>query len=136
MGGIRPTITPLLGSVTLEVEARPDAVTRALAAALDSSGIPVAVVAPEEGYVESVWYDVTLRAARTPRVGNLDHVIKLRFFADPAANKTRLVAECVRRVLVDPSLPERELEREVPDDHPGRVLLDSIVARVLTHQRR
>jgi hypothetical protein len=57
-------------------------------------------------------------------------VAKLRFFADPTAGRTRLVAECVRRIAEDPSEPERDMERMVPDSSPGRMLLDSIVARL------
>ena len=134
MGGVRPNITPLLGSVTRTIEASPDAVTRALAASLDSSGVPVEAVAPDEGYVESAWYDLDTRTAHSPTLHTLDHTIKIRFFADPVAGKTRLVAECVRRVIFDPSLPPRELERSVPDSTPGMALMDSVMARVLANQ--
>lgn len=63
--------------------------------------------------------------------GRIQDVVKLRFFADPVAGRTRLVMECARRVMVDLSLPERELERPVPQGHPGRALLDSVVARAV-----
>jgi len=56
--------------------------------------------------------------------------VKVRFFADPVAGKTRLAAECVRRIADDPSEPERDLERMVPDSSPGRILLDGIVGRL------
>jgi hypothetical protein len=41
-----------------------------------------------------------------------------------------LLAECVMRIAWDPSVPERELERMVPEGHPGRVLLDTLIAVV------
>jgi hypothetical protein len=36
----------------------------------------------------------------------------------------------VVRIAYDPSEPERDLERMVPDSTPGRALLDSLVARL------
>ena len=56
--------------------------------------------------------------------------MKLRLFADPTAGKTRLAAECVRRIAYDPSEPERDLERMVPDSTPEHAILDSLVARL------
>jgi hypothetical protein len=136
MGGVRPNITPLAGSDTRTVEAPADAVTRAIKAALDSSGVPVVAFAADEGYVETAWMDARTHAVRAPGPANLGTTIKIRFFADPVAGQTRLVAECVRRYLVDPSLPARELEQVLPEDHPGRLLMDSVLTRVLTSQRQ
>jgi hypothetical protein len=56
------------------------------------------------------------------------NIVKLRFFSDPTAGHARVVGEVVRRVIVDPSLPERELERIVPEGHPGRALLEMVLA--------
>ncbi len=85
---------------------------------------------PAEGYLESSWYDLGRRATVSGRARDLDQVVKLRFFADPTAGRTRLAAECVRRFAYDPSEPERDLERMVPDSTPGHVLLDSIIGRL------
>lgn len=136
MGGARPRLTPLHGSVTRMVVIPADSATRVLAAALAARDVPVAAVAPAEGYVESAWYDVTDGVARDPAPGRFAHVVKLRFYSDPVGRQTRVVGEAVRRVIVDPSLPERELERIVPPEHAGRVLLDSVMGVLPRDVRR
>ncbi|MEK6610002.1 MAG: hypothetical protein AABZ35_03680, partial [Gemmatimonadota bacterium] len=35
--------------------------------------------------------------------------------------------ECVTRMVFDPSMPQRELERMAPDGHQGRILLDDVL---------
>jgi len=117
------------GSLSLELEAPPEVVLDSAAGLLRANGLAVALADRSEGYLESGWYDV-IRKAPARGAGSLDDQVKLRFFADPTAGHTRLAAECVRRLAYDPSEPERDLERMVPDSTPGRVLLDSIVARL------
>ena len=128
--GVRPRYGAVPGSVLVETEAPPDSVIRALASATRARGFRIRTVAPREGYLESDWLDLATRDTARARAHRLDRVVRLRFFADPVAGKTRLLAECVHRIMVDPSLPERELERMVPDGHPGRALLDSLLTRV------
>jgi hypothetical protein len=107
--------------------------TTDLAAAVRRTGLAVLAVAPREGYVESGWFDLDTRTAVRPPFSRLDRVVKLRFFADPVAEHTRLFAECVVREAWDPSVPPRELERMVPAEHPGRALLDSVLTAVRAH---
>ncbi len=132
LGGLRPRYGPIQGSISAELEAQPDAVIDSAAQELRAAGLSVAVADAPEGYLESSWYDVERKATVSGRARDLDQVVKLRFFADPTAGHTRMAAECVRRIAQDPSEPERDLERMVPDSSPGRVLLDSIVARLKT----
>jgi len=132
LGGLRPRYGPIQGSVSAELEASPDAVIDSAAQELRAAGLGVAVADAPEGYLESSWYDVERKATVSGRARDLDQVVKLRFFADPTAGHTRMVGECVRRIAQDPSEPERDLERMVPDSSPGRVLLDSIIARLQT----
>jgi hypothetical protein len=129
-GGVRPVYGPLPGSVSLQLEAQPDAVIVAATREVQTAGLKVARVAADEGYLETEWYDVRTRRAVDARERDLDHIVKLRLFADPTAGKTRLAAECVRRIAWDPSEPERDLERMVPDSTPEHALLDSVVARL------
>ena len=136
MGGVRPRLVPLAGAEERIVQAGPASVTLAIVATLDTSGIPIEAASAEEGYVESRWIDATTHQPRAPGPSNLDRVIKIRFYADPVAGTTHLVAECVHRFHLDPSLPPRELEVVVPDGHPGKLLLDSLMTRLLTNQRR
>lgn len=136
MGGVRPRLTPLAGAVVRTVEAAPATVTLAILASLDTSRVPIEASAADEGYVETKWIDAGTHTARKPGPGNLDRTIKMRFYADPVAGATRLVAEVVRRWHVDPSVPQRELEVVVDSGSAGWMLMDSVMARVLTHQRR
>lgn len=130
LGGLRPRFGPVPGSIAFELEAQPEAVIVTAAHEIQAAGLKVAVADPAEGYLETSWYDVRTRATVAATVRDLDQVVKLRFFADPLAGKTRVAAECVRRIADDPSEPERDLERMVPDSSPGRGLLDSIVGRL------
>ena len=61
---------------------------------------------------------------------DLEHTIKVRFFCDPTAGKTRLVAEVVTSYAMDPSRPAREMERMAPEGHPGREVLTQILDRL------
>lgn len=128
-GGLRPRYGPIAGSIAAELDAPPTAVLDSAAQLARASGFRIALADRSEGYLETGWYDVVRKAA-VGGDGDLDHLVKLRFFADPFAGRTRLAAECVRRIAVDPSEPERDLERMVADSTPGRILLDSIVARL------
>lgn len=131
LGGVRPRITPLVGSVTRVAPERPEVLVRAFDDALRARQLPLVAVSQVEGYVETEWLDIDTRAARRPGATGLERIVKLRLFVDPVGGRSRVVGEAVRRYLWDPSLPERELERAVPVDHPGRALLDSIMTSVL-----
>ncbi len=136
MGGVRPRLTPLPGAVQRTIQANPASVTLAIVATLDSSRIPVEASAADEGYVETPWIDVHTRRKLTPAPSNIGRAVKLRFFADPVAGQTQLVAECVRRYRLDPSVPQRELEVVVDSASAGSLLMDSLLTRLLTSQRR
>jgi len=121
---------PLPGSLSLLLDGTPDAVIAAAQRELRAAGLAVASVAADEGYLETAWYDVLTKRTVDAGARDLDHIVKLRLFADPKAGKTHLAAECVRRIAYDPSEPERDLERMVPDSTPQHALLDSLIARL------
>ena len=107
-----------------------------LAASVQAAGFAVQRISAREGYLETRWFDVTTRQSVAPPFNDLDRKVKLRFFADDMQGRTRLLAECVQRIAWDPSVPERELERVVPEGHPGRVLMDSLVAPFVADSTR
>lgn len=129
-GGARPRFGAAPESSIALLRVVPDTVIVQLDARLRSLGIGVAVAAPREGYLESRWFDLEARADAAPPWNRLDSIVKFRFFADPVQGRTRLLAEAMRRIAWDPSLPERELERMVPDGHPARALLDSVLIAI------
>ncbi len=129
-GGLRPRFGPIPGSISIELHTVPDTAIAALTRQVDSAGLAIQLADTAEGYLETRWYDLAARRTVGDRTHDLDGIVKLRFFADPTAGHTRLAAECVRRIAYDPSEPERDLERMVPDSTPGRMLLDSLLAKL------
>ena len=123
---VRPRYGPLPGSISVRVDADPAAVVRALEAAVRAAGVAVRRTVPEEGYLETAWHELAADSA-APRRSRQDRRVRFRFFADPTAGRTQLLAECVVRLIEDPSLPERELERMVADTHPGYRLLQGLL---------
>lgn len=130
-GGVRPRHGALPQSELIDAAVPAFPLIEELSTALQAAGLSIERVSAREGYLETRWFDVTARASTAPPFGNLDRVVKMRFFADDMQGRTRLLAECVQRVVWDPSLPQRELERMVPEGHPGRVLMDSVLARFI-----
>jgi hypothetical protein len=56
----------------------------------------------------------------------------VRAWADPARpGSSQVAVETAYRPLTDPSLPQRELERQVPRTHPVAVKVDSILQRLV-----
>lgn len=127
-GGVRPRQAALTEAQVLLVNRPAASVITELEAAVRRAGLVIARSAAREGYLETRWYDLTAHASAAPPWNHLDRVVRLRFYADPIDTRTRLVAECVLRYRYDPSLPDRDLERMAPEHHPGRVLLDSLLA--------
>jgi hypothetical protein len=131
LGGVRPYYGPVPGSETFLLNALPDAVTRAAAEEVQHAGLVLQWISPAEGYVETQWFNVSTHVSTPdPDLRDLEHTVKLRFFADPTAGKTRLAAEAVTTYVVDPSRPQREMERMTPEGHPGREVLTQVVDRL------
>ena len=127
-GGVRPRHGALPQSQLINATIPSAGLIDELSAAVQAAGFTVQRISAREGYLETRWFDVTTRQSVSPPFSGLDRVVKLRFFADDIQGRTRLLAECVQRIAWDPSVPERELERVVPEGHLGRVLMDSLVA--------
>ena len=131
LGGVRPNYGPVPGSVAFVVTALPDAVTRAASEEVQHAGLQLQYSSAEEGYIETQWFSLSTRVSSLdPDMRDLEHSIKVRFFCDPSAGKTRVVAEVVTSYAMDPSRPVRELERMAPEGHPGREILTQILDRL------
>ncbi|HRP08358.1 MAG TPA: hypothetical protein PLL69_07710 [Gemmatimonadales bacterium] len=114
----RPGVEPVADAMTLEVELPVAEATRALALALDADSIPVRRTVPDDGWLESEWFDaVSLQPTRQRPLGI--GVVRVRaFVATGRANHSVITLEAVYRVAADPSRPERELERQISEGHP------------------
>jgi hypothetical protein len=116
----RPDLLPVPDASRLEVELFVPEATRALALALDTDSIPVVRTEPEDGWLETDWFDATTLAPVRGRVVGLD-AVRVRGFVDPARpNHSLIQVEVIYRPRLDPALPPRELEVMVPTGHPVR----------------
>jgi hypothetical protein len=114
----RPPFDPVPEAAGTEVRLPVPQATQRLAEVLKADSIPLRKVRVRDGYMETGWFST---ASRRPASGRVigPGVVRLRAWADPARpGSSQLTVETVYRPLRDPSLPDRELEREVPLDHP------------------
>jgi hypothetical protein len=129
----RPTFTALPEAAATEVRLSQLEATRQLAEGFRAESIPASRVELRDGYIESTWFD-SATGRRTWRRAIGTGVVRVRAWADPARpGNTLLTVETLYQPYLDPSLPSRELEREVPKDHPVavkvRALLQDLVKR-------
>jgi hypothetical protein len=113
----RPPFPPLPEAAGTEVRLSVPEATRRFAEALRADSLPVRKVELRDGYLETRWFDA---ATKRPTQGRPTgtKVVRIRAWADPARpGSSQLTVETLYRPLADPSLPERELEREVAPDH-------------------
>ncbi|MGH7498209.1 MAG: hypothetical protein ACREL3_05090 [Gemmatimonadales bacterium] len=117
-GTTRPSFTPLPEAEMVEVRLQPLEATKRLAEAFEADSIPPRRIELQDGYIESHWFDSATGQPATARpIGT--RVVRVRAWADPGRpGFTLLIAESVYRPVADPSLPPRELERELPREHP------------------
>ncbi len=127
----RPDIEPVPGASRIEVELFVPAATRALAVALDADSIPVSRTEPEDGWLETPWFDATTMRPTTRRpIG--PEVVKVRAFVTPGRpNWSVIDVETVYRPLADPSALGRDLERQVPVGHPAAVRVKAVLDSLL-----
>ena len=129
----RPPYQPVPQSATTEVRLPPAEAARLLAEALRTSSIPANRLSLRDTWFETAWFDVaTGQRARHRPIGL--EVVQVRGWADPThPGNSKLFVETVYRPMADPSLPSRELDRQVPRDHPVaikvRAALQDLVKR-------
>lgn len=113
----RPYYPPVTGAPSTEIELNVREATHALAEVLKGDTIPLLKVEPRDGVIESAWFDVaTKKATGARRIGA--GVVRIRAWVNPSRpNHSQIILETVYRPLADPSLPDRDLDRQVPPDH-------------------
>ena len=126
----RPPIHPLLGAAVIEVQLDVAAATAEVAEALRQDSIPVDVVEVRDGYVETPWFESTTGRPTTRRPLGSD-VVRVRAWVDVEhPGHSRIAVEVVYRPWADPSLPDRELDRIAPPDHPVTRRVQAALARM------
>jgi hypothetical protein len=115
----RPPFLPVPEAAGTEVRLSVPQATQRLAEALKADSIPVRKVQTRDGYIETGWFATASRRAAAGRRAIGPGIVRVRAWADPARpGSSQLTVETIYRPLRDPSLPDRELEREVRPDHP------------------
>jgi hypothetical protein len=127
----RPSFTPLPEAAGTELKLPVPEATRQLAAALKADSIPPRRIRDRDGYIETDWFDS--RSGRAVGGGRLgSRTVRVRAWADPARpGSSQLTVETLYRPLADPSLPERELERQVPRDHPVALKVVAVLKKLV-----
>lgn len=114
----RPHLVPVPEALTAELELFVPAATRALAVALDADSIPVSRTEPDDGWLETPWFDAATLQPTTARILG-PGVVKVRAIIEPGRpNHAMITIEVVHRPLADPSQDGRALERHVAGEHP------------------
>jgi hypothetical protein len=127
----RPAITPFPEAAGVEIRLRPQEAASRLAEALRADSLPPSQIRLRDGYLETRWLDSATGRPTSRRPLGTD-VVRLRGWADPGRpGFTVLTVETLYRPLADPSLPERELERQVPRTHPTAVKVEKILEAML-----
>lgn len=128
----RPGIVPLPEAAGSEVRLPPREATRNLAEALRADSVPIRRVAIRDAYIESGWFDTRSRRPTTAGRALGPGVVQVRAWAEPARpGSSQIVVETTYRALLDPSLPQRELERQVPRNHPVAVDVEGVLRRLV-----
>lgn len=114
----RPYFPPVTGAAREEIFLDVGTATTVLSEVLQADSFPVRRVDPQDGYLESDWFDAaTRRPTSARRLGS--EVVRIRAWVDPARRgHSWITLETVYRPVADPSLDQRGLDTQVPPDHP------------------
>ncbi|MGH7592126.1 MAG: hypothetical protein ACREL2_11885 [Gemmatimonadales bacterium] len=125
----RPAITPSPASLTVIVSEDPGEAIAMLAQRLKDDSIPVARLEGQDAWLESPWIDSLGHPTTARPIG--PNVIRLRAWADPAkVGSSTLTIELSWRPTADPSIPQRELDRDVSTTLPIAKRVAAVIAGI------
>lgn len=126
----RPYYPPATGAAQAELELEVKSATGALADVLRSDSLPVSKVEVRDGYIETAWFDAATKAATRRRVVG-PGVVQVRAWVNPSRQGfSTIIVETVYRPLADPSRAPRDLEEQVPPDHPVGRRIEQVVSEL------
>lgn len=129
----RPPFGPITGSPSVVVRLSIARATTLLSEALKTDSIPVARVETRDGFLESPWFD-SASAQPTGRRPLGTDVVRVRAWVDPEKpDYSRITVESLYRQVADPSLPERELDRQLPPEHPVAIRVRAVLDTLDSH---
>ena len=129
----RPPFPPVPEAASTEIRLPPAEATRLLAEALKADSVPPSRIELRDTWFETKWFVASTGMPAHHRATGLE-VVRVRAWADPThPGNCKLWVETVYRPVADPSLPQRELDRQVPRNHPVaikvRAALQDLVKR-------
>lgn len=128
-GGVRPWFDPFPEAQLDTVSVPANTAATLIGELLASEGVEVKYIRPDEGYVETRWFDVQTAHTASSTGLETDSTVRLRFWINPVTpTESEILGEAAKRRVIDPSLPERETEVPVPPDHSGEKLVKRILA--------
>jgi hypothetical protein len=127
----RPPFPPKPEAAGSEIRLSVPEATRRLAETLKADSFVIRKVNPRDGYIETSWFQAANgRPTRHSSLG--PSVVRIRAWADPARpGSSQLTIETLYRPKADPSLPERELERQVGRDHPVALKVEAALKQLV-----
>ncbi len=126
----RPFYPPVTGAATAELELEMQDATETLAAVLRTDTLPVTTVQLRDGYIETAWFDAGTKAATRQRALG-PGVVQVRAWVNPSRQGfSTIIVETVYRPLADPSRAPRDLEEQVPPDHPVGKRIEQVVTEL------
>ncbi len=126
----RPDVVPAPEIASIEVDEFVPAATRMLALALDADSFPVRRTEPEDGWLETEWFDADTRKPTSRRPLGVG-VVKLRGLVEPGKpNHSVVRVQVLHRPVADPSRSDVDLDVEVPVDHPVAVRVRRILNEI------
>jgi hypothetical protein len=129
----RPPFPPVPEAAITEMKLPAGEATRLLAAAFQADSMPMQRVVVRDGWLETTWFDAPSGRHTGGRPIGVN-TVRVRAWADPThPGSSKVTVETIYHPLADPSLPERELDKQVPRDHPVavkvRMALQDLVKR-------
>jgi hypothetical protein len=130
----RPPFPPVPEATSTEIRLPPAEAARLLGEAFRAESIPATRVELRDTWLETGWFSAsTGQPVRHHRPTGSD-IVRVRAWADVThPGYCKVLVETVYRPLADPSLPQRELDRQVARDHPVaikvRATLQDLVKR-------
>ena len=128
---IRPWTVPFPEARVDTVDVEAASLIERLNSYVTNTGLEVTRISPEEGFLETRWFDLATRRSRKSG-GDPERVVRMRFWADPVMpGRSVLISEVVYLQSLDPSLLPRDAETLAPPDHAGHILMTEILEAVL-----
>jgi hypothetical protein len=127
----RPYYTPLPSATSAEVELEIAEATRALAETMAGDSIVLWKIREKDGFIDSGWLNAkTLEHTGARPLGT--DVVRVRAWVNPSKQFwSELVVEATFRAMADPSRPERELDRPLPEDHPLQQRIAGVLRKMI-----